>query len=232
MVTGWRKLSHPRLTDWARAALGPAEIALRDTPRRAGGTWAVGLDLLPNDSAGAIGGVDLPMDILGLPPMPLHPAQLSVIYPDYPRQDADQSDAAFRFMTQRDGAHLDGLLPEGPDKRRFLREPHAYILGLPLTPTASAPLVVWEGSHVIIQAALQDGGDVTDAYQTARAQVFATCKRVEIVADVGEAVILHRALIHGVSPWKGGDQPRIIAYFRPVLPNLADWFRPDNGQRY
>lgn len=226
MVTGWRKVADPRIGAWAKAALGPAEIALRDTPRRAGGTWAVGLDLLPNDSAGAIGGVALPMDILDLPDLALHLAQLSVIYPDYPRQDPDQSDAAFRFMTGRDGAHLDGLLPEGPEKRRFLREPHAYILGLPLTPTQSAPLVVWEGSHVIIQSALQGGGDVTEAYHAARAKVFETCKRVEIAADVGEAVILHRALIHGVSPWKGGDQPRIIAYFRPILPNMADWFLP------
>lgn len=226
MVTGWRKTADPRLADWARAALGPAQIALRDAPRRAGGTWAVGLDLLPNDNAGRIGGVSLPMDMLDLPDLPLHPAQLSVIYPGYPRQDPDQSDAAFRFMTQRDGAHLDGLLPEGPKKRRFLREPHAYILGLPLTPTASAPLVVWEGSHHIIAAALQGGGDVTEAYTAARAQVFDTCQRVEIAADVGEAVILHRALIHGVSPWKGGDSPRIIAYFRPILPHAADWFLP------
>jgi hypothetical protein len=227
MVTGWRKLADPRLTAWAKAALGPAQIALQDAPRRAGGTWAVGLDLLPNDPSGAIGGVDLPWDLLGLPKMPLHPAQLSVIYPDYPRQDPEQSDAAFRFMTRRDSAHLDGLLPEGPDKRRFLREPHAYILGLPLTATASAPLVVWEGSHTILQAAFsQVSGDLTDVYSAARAKVFDTCKRVEVVAEVGEAVILHRALIHGVSPWKGGDQPRIIAYFRPLLPSVADWLLP------
>ncbi len=228
MVTGWRIVTDPRLGAWAKAAIGPAEIALRDRPRRAGGTWAVGLDLLPNDSRGAIGGVDLPLEILDLPPMPLHSAQLSVIYPGYPRQDDGQSDAAFQFMTRRDGAHLDGLLPEGPDKRRFLREPHAYILGLPLTPTASAPLVVWEGSHIIMQAALAQGasGDLTEAYQAARAKVFDTCKRVEIFADVGAAVILHRALIHGVSPWKGGNTPRIIAYFRPVLPNVSDWFLP------
>lgn len=227
MVTGWRKVSDPRLAIWAKAALGPAEMALKDAPRRAGGTWAVGLDLLPNDNTGAIAGVELPMDILGLPEMPLHPAQLSVIYPDYPRQDPDQSDAAFGFMRKRCGAHLDGLLPEGPEKRRFLREPHAYILGLPLTPTASAPLVVWEGSHLILQAALTNiEGDLTEAYQTARAAVFDTCKQVEIAADVGEAVILHRALIHGVSPWKGGKDPRIIAYFRPVLPRAADWLLP------
>lgn len=226
MVTGWRKVADPRLALWAKAALGPAKIALQDAPLRAGGTWAVGLDLLPNDRAGAIGGVSLPLDILDLPDLPLHPAQLSVIYPDYPRQEAGQSDAAFRFMTRRDGAHLDGLLPEGAGKRRFLREPHAYILGLPLTPTASAPLVVWEGSHQIMTAALQGGGDVTEAYGAARAKVFETCKRVEIAADVGEAVILHRALIHGVSPWKGGQAPRIIAYFRPILPNVADWYLP------
>ena len=227
MVTGWRKLADPRLGVWAKAALGPAQAACRAAPRRAGGTWTVGLDMLPNDSLGRICGVDFPLEILDLPDLPLHQAQLSVIYPGYPRQEPDQTDAAFRFMTRRDGAHLDGVLAEGPDKRRFLREPHAYILGVPLTATASAPLVVWEGSHHLVQAALsQEMGDVTEVYRATRAKVFETCKRVEIEANVGEAVILHRALIHGVSPWKGGDAPRMIAYFRPLLPNFADWFLP------
>ncbi len=55
---------------------------------------------------------------------------------------------AFRFRLNRDAAHLDGLLPIGPDKRRMVKEPHAWILGLPLNAcgAGASPLVVWEGS--------------------------------------------------------------------------------------
>jgi hypothetical protein len=85
--------------------------------------------------------------------LPLHPAQVSVTYPGYPRQDPGESDAAHRFRRDRDAAHLDGLLPVGPEKRRFLRETHAFILGIAVTEASegAAPLVVWEGSHRMIR---------------------------------------------------------------------------------
>jgi hypothetical protein len=37
-----------------------------------------------------------------------------------------------------DAAHVDGLLAEGPEKRRYVREPHAYILGVTLSIAAAA----------------------------------------------------------------------------------------------
>ena len=85
----------------------------------------------------------------------LHRAQVSVTYPGYPRQDAGESDANYRFRRQRDAAHLDGLLPLGPDKRRHLQEPHAWRLGVALTraDADAAPLVVWDDSHAVIRRA-------------------------------------------------------------------------------
>ena len=237
---GWRRIGpHPGIADWARAALPMARVALASTdqPLRCGGTWAVGLDLLDNDLAGTVGGCALPWTALGLPPEPLHRAQLSVIYQGYPQPWADETAAAFGFRLNRDAAHLDGLLPTGPHKRRMIKEPHGWILGIALTDCAASPLVVYEGSHLIMQAALQaaladhapqDCGDVdvTDAYQAARAQVFATCRRVEVPIVVGQATLLHRLTVHGVAPWSAvADTPdgRIIAYFRPQLGAVHDW---------
>lgn len=241
MVTGWRKVGpHSALADWAQAAHPFAVQALRDTdqPLRCGGTWAVGLDLLPNAADGSVGGTPLPWDVLGLKPEPLHPAQLSTVYPGYPQPSPDETEAAYGFRLRRDSAHLDGLLPVGPDKRRMVLEPHGWILGLPLTASDASPLVVWEGSHTVMQAALaralapyppETWGevDVTDAYTAARAEVFRTCPRRELPSLPGEAVVLHRHLIHGVAPWKDGaiapPEGRIVAYFRPLLPSVKDW---------
>ena len=184
-MTGWHKIGpHPALLAWATAAHPVAVAALRDTdqPLRCGGTWAVGLDLLPNAENGEIAGVPLPWDVLGLAPVTLHPAQLSTIHPGYPRPSDEETEAAFRFRLNRDAAHLDGLLPVGPDRLRMIKEPHAWIVGLPLTTSDAAPLVVWEGSHTIMQAALQAAlaphppeswgdVDITAAYQAARAGI-------------------------------------------------------------
>lgn len=243
---GWRRVAGPEIAAWAAAARPVAEAAIRDSREawRCGDTWFVGLDALPNSPDGAVGGAALPWAKLGLVPEPLHPAQLSVTRPGYPQQGAEETEAAFRFRLNRDAAHLDGLLPVGPDKRRMVKEPHGWILGLPINPAeaGAAPLVVWEGSHRIIGPALRaafaacDGPpedhDITEAYQAARRQVFETCLRVELPGEPGTAVILHRHLIHGVAPWKPGakaDPPgRIVAYFRPLLPTIADWLRADD----
>ncbi len=246
-MVGWRRIGpDPALAAWAAAAhpLAVRALAETDEPLRAGGTWAVGLDLLPNAASGAVAGVPLPWPLLGLSPVPLHPAQLSAVHPGYPRPSAGESPAALRFRRDRDAAHLDGLLAEGAAKRRHIREPHGWILGLPLTrcSAGAAPLVVWEGSHRRMRAALldalrghppEDWGrvDVTEAYQAARAEVFRTCRRVELPGAPGEAVLLHRLLIHGVAPWADGAQApaegRITAYFRPLLPTVADWLQDD-----
>lgn len=242
---GWMRLGEsPALQAWASAARPLAEqaVAASAEPWRHGWTWFVGLDALPNDRTGAVGGVAFPWTELPLSPTDLHPAQVSVIRPGYPGADPDESEAAIRFRRNRDAAHLDGLLPIGPERRRMMKEPHAWILGVALnraSPDAS-PLVVWEGSHHIIASRLagafaaypQDRWgeiDLTTTYADARREVFATCRRRELPLGVGEATLLHRMTIHGVAPWAEGamaDAPgRMIAYFRPQFASVQAWMR-------
>ena len=237
MVTrGWQRIGpDPRIAAWAAAALPLAVRALLASaePLRCGGTWAVGLDLLDNDPSGAVAGCDFPWAALPLVPQALHRGQVSAVYPGYPRPSPHETDAAYGFRLRRDAAHLDGLLAVGEAKRRMLAEPHAWILGLPLTDcdAGAAPLVVWEGSHDVMRASLGAGltaqTDVTAAYTAARARVFDSCKRVEVAAHPGEAILLHRMTIHGVAPWRPGalapPEGRSIAYFRHVLGSVSDW---------
>ena len=67
--------------------------------------------------------------------------------------------------------------------------------------------------------------DVTETYQAARRQVFETCDRVEVPLVPGQAVLLHRHLVHGVAPWVGPavEEGRQVAYFRPLVSDLSDW---------
>ena len=237
--------------DWARHALPFAAAAARDPAQahwlRCGGTWFVGVDALPNDGAGRVPGgpplagaaADFVTGELGLS-LPLHRAQVSVCYPGYPRPSAEESEAAYNFRRRRDAAHVDGLLAEGPEKRRRLKEPHAYILGITLTEQSAdaAPLTVWTGSHRVMAAmfATTFAGlpperwqevDVTGPYQEARRQVFASCERVALPSAPGEAVLVHRHLLHGVAPWGEGAnataEGRIIAYLRPEFPDVGCW---------
>lgn len=240
---GWRRIGpHPAIRAWATAAAQTARQILSSTtePWRCGGTWFVGVDALPNGADGAMGGTPFPWAALPLTPEPLHRAQLSVIRPGYPQPSPDESAAAFAFRRDRDAAHLDGLLAVGPSKARMVKEPHAWILGLPLTETEAAPLTVWEGSHEILRKALlhalaphvpETWGeiDLTEPYQAARKEIFATCRRIELPAQPGEATLLHRLTLHGVAPWKPGDQAppegRMIAYLRPELPSVEAWLK-------
>jgi hypothetical protein len=249
---GWEVFAaEPATQDWVASARGSALALARDPAERArwlrhGGTWFAGVDLLANDTEGRVGqGVALSGVALARAEgvagrLPLHPAQVSVTYPGYPGRDPGEGDMAHRYRLTRDAAHLDGLLPEGPDKRRHLREPHGYILGLAVTGGAAgaAPLVVYDRSHEVMRAAFRaafgaadpkEWGDidVTQAYQAARRECFADCKRLEIVLEPGQAVLVHRLALHGIAPWHA-DAPaspegRMMAYFRPVLPRVADW---------
>jgi hypothetical protein len=69
--------------------------------------------------------------------------------------------------------------------------------------------------------------DITEAYHRARREVFATCPRVVLAARPGEALLVHRLALHGISPWVAGAKApargRIIAYFRPCLASIGDW---------
>ena len=209
------------------------------------GTWFVGVDALPSTPNGAVGGVPLQgpaLERIGARE-DLHPAQLSITYPGYPRPRAGENEAAFRYRRNRDAAHMDGLLADGMPKRRFLRERHDWILGLPLTETSvgASPLVVWEGSHHILQGAMIDAlgnlpealwpeTDITDVYQTARNTVFKTCRRIPLFTRPGEAVLLNPFLLHGVAPWEAGTTAsldgRMVAYLRPESrESRAVWIR-------
>jgi hypothetical protein len=241
---GWKVIGPDlEILAWAVAALPMARMAIAGSKEawRSGGTWFVGLDALPNETSGDIGGTPFPWAALPLDPVPLHAGQLSTIRAGYPFRERGESDAAFHFRRDRDAAHLDGLLAVGPARRRMMREPHTWILGLPLTDcgAGASPLVVWDGSAPIIHAALKRAYagqapdswgdiDVTEAYQAARRQVFEQCRRIEVHVRPGEATLLHPMTIHGVAPWgvtapvKVADD-RIIAYFRPFSPSVADW---------
>lgn len=239
---GWTRFGvDPDTLAWARAAREAGMQVLADPEMRrqwlqCEGTWFVGVDALPTAPDGSVGGVPLAgaaVSALGALP-PLHPAQLSVTYPGYPRPRAGESDASFRYRLRRDAAHVDGVIADGAARRRRILEPHAWILGLPLTeaePTAS-PLVVWEGSHRFIREALfaeldkyprerWAEVDVTEAYQAARRICFDQCRRLPLPAVPGEALVLHRHLLHGIAPWAEGakapQEGRMVAYFRPQM---------------
>lgn len=248
---GWQRFDHdPALAWWVEHARPAARAAIADPANahwlRCGGTWFAGVNVLPNAADGSIGesgslrgrAVEAAGALVGTTPR-WDAAQISVIHPGYPRQEGE-TDAAFRYRLTRDAAHVDGLLRLGPDNRRFIREPHAFVLGIPLTESdaTASQLVVWQGSQKVMRkallAALQDhlpetwpDVDVTDAYQAARRACFETCPRIAVHARPGEAYLIHRLALHGVSPWGEGASAdpdgRMIAYFRPVLPAIADW---------
>ena len=250
--TGWKRFPFDAaVAAWVESTLPAARAVVADPANahwlRCGGTWFVGVNALPNDSQGAVAGgvplagaaVDFIHNVLSLGST-FEQAQVSVCYPGYPRRGAEESEAAFRFRLTRDAAHVDGLRAEGADRQRHLREHHGFLLGLPLTASSegAAPLVVWEGSHEIMRAALREAFgsvppgqwgeiDVTAAYQAARRRIFETCPRVVVAAKPGEAYLVHRLALHGVAPWaeEAGAPPdgRMIAYFRPETGTARDW---------
>jgi hypothetical protein len=242
--TGFRIFEHDsRTARWAQGALGVArDLAARADMRgpdnlRHGQTWFVGVDALPNGPDGSIGGVPLAGPWGDhVRDLPLHPAQMSIIYAGYPRQDAGESDANHRYRRDRAAAHVDGLLPVGPARRRFAREYHAYILALPLNDLAASPTVVWPGSHRIMQRALSEAigdsdpaqVDITDAYQRARRDAFETVAPMPLKIKPGQSALLHSFLLHGTQVW--GDEVdrkgegRMIAFFRPECAGgAAEW---------
>lgn len=247
---GWVRFEHSAATQaWAAHARLASRAALRDPANaewhQCEGTWFVGVDALKTDRAGQLPAgpelagpaVDFLRRIYG--PIPdLHPAQLSVMFPGYPRPKGNESEAAFGYRLRRDAAHVDGVKMFSDSRRRRVEEPHAWVLGIPLNDTSpdASPLVIWEGSHVIMRRAFQEAFagtarehwhlvDVTDVYSAARREVFETCPRITVHAKPGEAYVVHRLCLHGVAPWAERatapeSEGRMIAYFRP---EVADW---------
>ncbi len=254
---GWARIPYdPALRHWVEATLPSARATLTAPDQaewhRYQGTWFAGVRALPNDTKGAVPGgpalishaTDFIAETLGLKDIDWEPAQVSVCYPGYPKPMEGESDALLRFRRNRDAAHVDGLRREGPDRRRFLREYHAFILGIPMVdfPTQGAPFVIWEGSHKAAKMAFMEifanlpveawgDIDVTDTYITLRKRLFEECRRVEIHAHPGEAYIVHRHALHGMAPWPedipGGPDGRMIVYFRPEFPSIQDWLHAD-----
>jgi hypothetical protein len=249
---GWVKFpADPDVTRWVDSVRKAAIAAASDPANahwlRCGGTWFVGVDALLNDEFGRVGnGPPLAGNVMRFiredlsTSLPLHRAQISVCYKGYPQPSPEETETAYRYRQKRDAAHVDGLLALGLERRRFLREPHAYILGLPLTEadTDASPLVVWDGSHRILRKAFEaafaqapgsewESIDITEPYQAARREVFASCLRIELPARPGEAILMHRHLLHGVAPWAenatASMDGRMVAYFRPVFESMADW---------
>lgn len=237
-VTRWVAETRPRAD---AIAADPSQQALW---LRCQGTWFAGVNVLPNDGEGRIAqGPPLAGAARALanslwPSCRLDPGQVSVTYPGYPQPMEGEADAAFNYRLHRDAAHVDGLLPVGPDRRRQPQERHAFILGIALNPApeAAAPFVVWEHSHEVMRAAFahalrdidaQDwpDADLTTIYQVARRHCFEECKRVELPLQPGEALLVHRFALHGISPWRAPDQgQRAIAYFRPDWPGeMSQW---------
>lgn len=225
---------------WADAACAAAKRAVsdptvRDANLRHGETWFVGVDILANDGAGRVEGVPWPRQWIDATPSvgPLHRAQVSIIYPGYPKQDPGQSDANHRYRLERGAAHVDGLLPVGPERRRFAAEFHAYILGIHLNACASSPTLIWPGSHHVIRRALVDtiGNqapeqvDLTEAYHVARREVFDTIRPMALTGPPGAAFLLHRFMLHGTAAWEGPEQTegRMTAFFRPEFQSAKDW---------
>jgi hypothetical protein len=254
---GWTKFGQDAaISDWV-AHVQPIAAQIASDPKhiaswlRYGGTWFAGVNVLPNDPRGRLNGgpvlagpaVELLTTLHGA--LTLDCAQISVMYPGYPAYDGSESEAAHRYRKFRCAAHVDGLLPNGPHRRRHIQEPHQFVLGVPLVKSSeqASPMVVWDGSHHIIRAAfkslldrvpVQDWSeiDMTEVYHQARKNCFEKCTRVTVLAAPGECYLLHRLALHGIAPW--GDEAiapkvgRMVAYFRPKKDgNLHEWL---NGE--
>ncbi len=250
---GWQVFGpDDRLLNWLGQVTPVALETARDPTHianwlRCGETWFAGVNVLSNDADGRVEGSE-PLRCMALETaeavagrLPLDKGQVSVAYPGYPRRGRAETEAGFRFRLNRDAAHIDGLLPIGPDRRRMLKEPHAWVLGLPLTACTggASPLVVWDRSHEVMRrafrAALEPHPaknwpeiDLTGIYHAARREVFETCDRIELETGPGEAHLLHRMTLHGIAPWaevaRAPPEGRAILYFRPELPGGArDW---------
>jgi len=250
---GWRRFRFdPQIYNWIEKSIGVARDRLCDPSNadwfRYQNTWFAGVNVLGNDRHGAVpngpplGGeaIDYIAHTLGLRDIEWDSAQLSVVFPGYPKPATSEPAAAHRYRLLRDAAHVDGIQRLGSARRRFLGETHAFILGVPMLKTApqAAPLVVWERSHEIVRQTLKDvysGSavehwptiDITEIYQAMRRRIFDSCKRVEIWMPPGETYLVHRLALHGMAGWPAeSDQAgaaRMICYFRPSAITTHDW---------
>ncbi len=243
---GWIRFPHdPQVEAWVSAVEREAEACARDRDFRSrwlrcDGTWFAGVNALGNAPDGSIASAGVPA-LEGAPlrfvrayagEVALDRAQISIVYPGYPRKGEEEGDSAFRYRVRRHAAHVDGFERTMPGRRRRLSELHAFVLGIPLTRAGetSSPLSVWEGSQEVVRSVFREAFhgvptknwtemDSTDAYGSARSECFRSCARISISAKPGEAYVVHRLALHGISPWQGREDgsPRVVAYFRPAM---------------
>ena len=253
---------HHRWIEAAKANIlykfGKRKYTKRDF--RSGNTWFIGTNFLDNGSDGNINGVSMSSGLwsqisgkFGQGVEYWDPGQVSIFWQGYPKNDSRETEKAFKYRLNKYASHVDGLLPIGPKKRRFAKEYHAFILGLPVinSMAGSAPLVVWEGSHIIFRDLFRRlynrvsetelrNLDITEMYQKCRTKVFSTCPIRKIFSDHNQPYVLDRHLLHGVVQWKTNKMHsskkcpndgiqfdplsgRIVIYFRPSYKSPMDW---------
>ncbi len=250
---GWCRFeSDDSILRWVKSALLCARSTVVDNENaqwlRYGGTWFAGVNVFPNRADGSIPGgpllageaIDFIHKVLSYPTLSWDRAQVSVCYPGYPQPMASESEAVFRFRRDHDAAHIDGFLREGPQRRRYVREHHGFILGIPMVEfdEGASPLVVWEGSHEMVRSAMKQrleglpaiqwsDEDITETYHAVRKRIFEKCRRVKLLAKPGETYLVHRLALHGISPWSGGakagEDGRMVCYFRPDIGSVERW---------
>lgn len=240
------------LLDWVNHALPYAREAVASPSnahwRRCGGTWFVGVNLLPNDQQGRIGDsgpisgeaisfLRRNFDFLSVA---LDKAQISVCYPEYPKPSTSESESSYRYRLRRNGAHIDGLHALGSDRRRYLKEHHAFVLGIPMSEFSAdaAPPMVWECSHEAVRSAFAElyshiphekwsELDVTNRYHALRKEIFERCSQRTLRLQKGECFLIHRLALHGIAKWSeqasADPDGRMICYFRPQFANPQDW---------
>ncbi|MDG2355629.1 MAG: hypothetical protein P8L82_06390 [Paracoccaceae bacterium] len=232
----------------------------RDSDFRSGATWFAGINFLDNGIGGDVDGISFSSVLwsqisgnFGVNIKYWDAAQVSICWQGYPGKDPSESEKSFKYRLKKYSSHVDGLIPIGPSKRRFAKEFHAFILGIPITNNRvdSAPLMIWEGSHKIFRnmfskafAGLSENEvsnlDVTEIYQKYRRKVFTTCPVKKVFSHNNQPYILDRHLLHGMGPWSAAIDDsllqhrnnlfrinpmsgRIVIYFRPAYKNPLDW---------
>ena len=227
---------------------------------RSGSTWFVGINFLDNGPKGDIKGVPFSSKIqsdirrqFGSLIECWDQGQVSICWPGYPRRDLTETLNSFKYRVKKYASHVDGLIPTGNKRRRFAREFHAFILGIPIinSTSHSAPIIVWEGSHLIFRDLFKtlysglsefevNNLDITEIYQECRRKVFSTCSASIVCCDKNRPYILDRHRLHGVLPWVDAtrnlsvtsDTPRseidplagrAVIYFRPQYEHKLDW---------
>ena len=121
--------SDRQVTAWARAAEQQArdiaaDPAVKAANLRHGETWFVGVDALPNGPDGSIAGVPLtgPWHDHITAPASWHPAQLSIVYPGYPKQDVGESHSGAAAEPVK-RCTVDGLARQSPHHGRGISRP-------------------------------------------------------------------------------------------------------------